>query len=62
MASSLLLNRVMALVRRPQGRRLIDRGRQVMNRRGDQGQPGMAHPGNQSKLSTLFPVQPIPLT
>ncbi len=53
MASSSLLNRVMAFFRSPQGRQLIDRGRQGMNR-GNQRGPGMARPGNQSKLSTLF--------
>jgi hypothetical protein len=54
MASSSLLNRAMAFFRSPRGRQLIDRGRRGMNRRGNQGRPGRAHPGNQSKLRTLF--------
>lgn len=54
MASSSLLNRVMAFFRSPQGRQLVDRGRQGMNRRGGQGRPGMARPGNRSKLSALL--------
>jgi hypothetical protein len=54
MASSSLLNRVMAFVRSPRGRQLIDRGRQGMNRRGGQRRPGMTRRGHQSKLSTLL--------
>jgi hypothetical protein len=54
MASSSLLNRVMTFVRSPQGRQLVDRGRQGMNRRGNQGRAGTARPGNRSKLSTLI--------
>ena len=54
MASSSLLNRVMTFFRSPQGRQLVDRGRQGMNRRGNQGRAGMSRPGNRSKLSTLI--------
>jgi hypothetical protein len=54
MASSSLLSRVMAFVRSPQGRQLIDRGRQGLNRRGHQGRPGMTHPAKQSKLSSVL--------
>ncbi|GAA1030593.1 hypothetical protein GCM10009557_23130 [Virgisporangium ochraceum] len=54
MASSSFMNRVMTFFRSPQGRQMIDRGRQRMNRRGDPGRPGMGRPGNQNKLSAFF--------
>jgi len=54
MASSSLLNRVKEFVRSPQGRQLIDRGREGMNRRGGQGRSDTARAGSRSRLSTLF--------
>ncbi|MDP9793077.1 hypothetical protein J2S43_001589 [Catenuloplanes nepalensis] len=54
MASSSLLNRVMAFFRSPQGRQLVDRGRQGMNRRGGQDRPGMNHGENRGKLGALL--------
>jgi hypothetical protein len=43
MASSSLLNRIMAFFRSPQGQRLVAQGRQHMSR-----------PGNRSKLQALL--------
>lgn len=43
MASSSLMNRVMAFLRSPQGRRMVDQGRRQMSR-----------PGNRSKLQGLL--------
>ncbi|GAB7036662.1 hypothetical protein JCM9533A_05090 [Catenuloplanes niger JCM 9533] len=54
MASSSLLNRVMAFFRSPQGRQLVDRGREGLNRRGGQGRPGANHPGSGGKLGSLL--------
>jgi hypothetical protein len=43
MASSSLLNRIMAFLRSPRGRRLVDQGRRNLNR-----------PGTQSKVRALL--------
>jgi hypothetical protein len=43
MASSSLLNRIMAFLRSPQGRRIVDQGRR-----------NLARPGTQSKLRALI--------
>jgi hypothetical protein len=43
MASSSLVNKVMAFLRSPQGQRMVDQGRRQM-----------ARPGNRSKLQALL--------